>query len=154
MTAPRRRWTFGLRSMLLGVAVASIVTGCVVFLCSPSSPLVSVTGSRETAAQANRNLWSCQLPAGASDVWYNTGYRATNIDCTMDEATFLGWCQNHGWHARQIATGERVYLYSERLRNVVTITTGLKFSVISSARSNCQGFYDATAHRAYVQSAF
>lgn len=150
----RRRWSFGLRTMLLGVTAVAILVACTTFLCSPSSPLVSVTGRRETAAQANRNLWSCHVPPGASDVWYVTGFRATRVDCTMDEATFLGWCENRGWHASRIAAGERIYLYSERLKNAVTITAGLKFSVRFSQRSNCEGFYDALTHRAYVQSAF
>ena len=127
----------------LMVAIA-VIAGFVLYLFSTSGPFRSVSGEGVSAAQANQRLWIRPIPESATDVWFTSSYRASNVDCKMDQDTFLKWCRESGWQAVSISEGQPRRLYSYRLGDPVLIETGFFFDAKDPKRGDVGsvGTYD------------
>lgn len=134
-------------SCLIFIALAAV--GFVLLLFSTAGPFRSVSGEGVTADEANRMLWIRPTPASASDVWFTSAYKATKVDCRLDEDDFLDWCRERGWHPIPIAKGHEKGVYLDRVRDAVLVGKGLYFSD-RRGDVECSGIYDANEQRVYL----
>src|SRR5947208_14189915 len=104
-----------------------IITGFVALLCGVAGIMFRTTyGDRLTAKQANLRLWNCLVPEDATDVWFETSSRATQVECSIDEASFQKWAAKMKWRLLTIDPAEPIHVYS-RKGGLVTVGYGLHF---------------------------
>lgn len=136
------------RARLARLALVGLAAGFVGLLLSTCGPFRSVSGRAVSAAEANSRLWHGHVPEDATDVWFTSGYRGTQVECTLTPESFRAWCEYRGWSPFPIGEGEPVYKYSER-DGVVTISRGLRFCDMEGDVGH-SGLYDEATGRAYV----
>lgn len=131
------------------IAVGAVALAAFVgLLCSTYGPFRAVTGRGVSAGEANARLWNCFVPAEATDVWYESSYRATRVECTVTRESFEAWCRRMNWRPEAIERDDAYLLFSQR-DGFREITRGLSFR----NRRGDVGFwgcYDDDRRRAYV----
>jgi len=137
-----------LKTLFVVTTAIAAALGFALLLCSTAGPFRAVTGQGVTAAEANARLWNCLVPDSATDVWYTSAYRATQIECRLYPTTFMEWCQRMKWRPIPI-TAEPYYCYSEKDKATVVITVGVYFNALNGDLGY-YGVYDAKKQRAYV----
>ncbi|QDT01141.1 hypothetical protein [Adhaeretor mobilis] len=137
----------GRRYRLLLVAIAAIAFACLLF--STAGPFRSVVGHGVSAEQANAKLWNCLVPNGAKNVWFESGYRATRVECELSQAVFKGWCESRSWRPYVIDEQQRARVYSMSSDSPVEVRNGLRFNDRVGDLGH-QGVYDAATGTAYV----
>ena len=141
----RARW--GWRHAGLMTAIGS-AAAFVALLSSTAGPFRAVSGRASSAREANARLWNCHVPDDATDVWYRSAYRATQVECTLNAASFESWCRRRGWRPVPIAGREPAFAYSQRVGEQV-IVRGSRFDE-KQGDLGFYGLYDAARQRAYV----
>jgi hypothetical protein len=145
----RGNWWYGIGCL---VAFVATIGGCVLLLSSKYGPFVLTVGEGVTATEASRQLWHCFVPPSASDVWFESGYRVTRLECALDEEAFLGWCKSRDWTPLAISANEPKFVFSKRKNDPVAVTVGWRFDTTGPGDGAWHvGTYDAGEHRAYIE---
>jgi hypothetical protein len=135
--------------MCAGVVLAVVgVVAAAFVMASPWGPFVRVEGRGVPAREANARLWHCRVPDGATDVWYESGYRGTRVECLLSVEEFRAWCAREGWRPMPIAEGEPFLQVSER-EGVIEVRRGLRFEALRGDAGHL-GVYDEERRRAFV----
>lgn len=137
----------GFSFMAMSLAIVAFVT----VLFTTAGPFKSTRANGVGGRDANQKLWHCHLPAEATDVWLVSAYRATTVECTLEEDAFLAWSRYCGWRLTPITSDDGCRNWSLRSNtHTPIIEDGFKFDVRSGGELGCFGIYDRKHRRAYV----
>ncbi|TWU18549.1 hypothetical protein Poly21_07130 [Allorhodopirellula heiligendammensis] len=114
------------RNLRLLGAVTLIAFACM-FL-STAGPFRSVYGHGVSAEEANARLWHCHLPMDAKNVWFESGYRMTRVECELGQDAFRSWCDSVDWKPIVIVDDVPEWVFSMRIKSWVEVRRGLEFS--------------------------
>jgi hypothetical protein len=128
-----------------------VLLGFIFSLFTTAGPFRSTRANGLNAREANKKLWHGDLPVEATDVWLVSSYRATVVECTLDEDGFLAWCRCRGWRLTTITSGLGHSIWSMRDgAPTPIIEDGYEFNERAGGDVGFFGFYDRTNKRAYV----
>jgi hypothetical protein len=109
-------------------------------------------GQGVSAEQANRLLWACKVPDSSKDVWFESSRKETQVECNIDEATFLKWSKELG--AESFPAGNSPVRYCPigmRDQSIVMPKHGYDILAYTPAlNTRLVGAYDADKGRAYI----
>ncbi len=106
-------------------------------------------GHGVSAEEANAKLWHCHLPKDAKNVWFESGYRGTRVECELGQAAFSSWCDSVDWKPIVIEDEVPEWVFSMRTESLVEVRRGLQFSNMD-VDVGYRAIFDADTQTAYI----